>query len=263
MPTTPDGIAFGLLGGKPVSPAPTIFLFSQSIDRALEHEFYDELRRALLERGCIFVSLDIPGHGADGTEEDRPEVPFAPGARSYLYGWRLRMEKGDNVIPAFTAKASSVLDYLIEEGYTDAGKVISAGSSRGAFIALHFAAADPRVRCTAAMIPVTNLLALYEFRGMEDNEIVDSMAVANLTEKLAGRSVWVSIGHSDKRVSTDDAISFTRRLVKASHSLGKASDVTLYVYPAEGHSCTAESQQKAAAWIAEQLEDRDGSNELT
>lgn len=255
MLTTPDGVAFGLLGGKPVSPEPTIFLFSQSIDRALEHEFYTELRRPLLERGCIFVSLDIPGHGADGTEEDRPEIPFAPGARSYLYGWRLRMEEGDSVFPAFTAKASSVLDYLIQTGYTHPEKVVSAGSSRGAFAALHFAAADPRVHCTAALIPVTKLLALYEFKGMENNELVNSMEVENLAEKLAGRPVWVSIGHSDERVSTDDAISFTRKLVKTAHSRGKASDVTLYVYPAEGHSCTAESQQRAAAWIAERLED--------
>jgi len=251
--TTPGGILFGLVGDKGPTPAPTVFLFGMSAEQALDSGFFEGLLRPLMDQGCIFVSLDLPGHGMDQKEGDRPEVPGTAGARSALYCWRLRMEKGDTVIPAFIAKVSSVLDYLIREGYTDPENVVAAGSSRGAFVAAHFAAADNRVKCVVCLCPVTNLLALYEFKGRENDPIVKSLNLVSIAGKLAGRPVWISIGNNDLRVSTDDAIAFSRKLVELSAIGEKAADVELYVYPAVGHNCTARSQELAAEWIASRI----------
>jgi len=251
--TTPDGIPFGLLGEKGESPSPTVCLFSMNISYALESDFYTKFRRPLRNSGHLFVSLDLPGHGADQKEGDRPEVPNTNGAKSALYGWRLRMERGDSVIPAFTAKVSSVLDYLIAENYTDPRRVVAAGSSRGAFVAAHFAAADPRVKCVVCLSPVTNLPAVYEFKGMENDPIVNSLALVNIADKLVGRPIWVSIGNNDQRVSTDEAIAFTRKLVELSTTRGKVPNVELLVYSAEGHHCTPESLAQAAKWVKSAL----------
>ena len=256
---TPEGALFGLLGEKGPIPAPTVFLFGMSAEQALDSDFFEGLRRPLIDRGCIFVSLDLPGHGMDQKEGDRPEVPGTAGAKSALYGWRLRMEKGDPVIPAFIAKVSSVLGYLIREGYTDPEKVVAAGSSRGAFVAAHFAAADKRIKCVVCLCPVTNLPALYEFNGMEHDPIVNSLSALSIAGKLAGRPAWISIGNNDLRVSTDDAIAFARKLVELSGTEEKVADVELYVYPAAGHNCTPRSRELAAAWIGEKLSASDES----
>lgn len=45
---TPDGIEFGLLGGKPAAPAPTLFVFANDIDGTLgDASYYNKVGRLL------------------------------------------------------------------------------------------------------------------------------------------------------------------------------------------------------------------------
>src|SRR5262249_48956731 len=148
------------------------------------------------------------------------------------------------------------------------------GQSRGGFIALHVAAADPRIRCVAAFAPVTNLLALGEFQGMEGSEAVNALSLARSADKLAGRPIWGCIGNKDRRVGTDDAIASTRAVVEASVSQGKPALIELRVPPApiprnkpqtpeeekaaqarqwKGHIVHATANRDVADWIAAQL----------
>src|SRR5207237_9901005 len=131
-------------------------VFAASAEESLGSADFNKVWRLLGRQGYLCVSLDVPCHGEDQKAKENG-----------LAGWRVRLEKGDTLIPGFVAKASAVLDHLIKEGYTDPRRVAACGTSRGGFIALHFAAAEPRVRCVAAFAPVTNLLALREFAGME------------------------------------------------------------------------------------------------
>jgi dienelactone hydrolase len=242
---TPSAIRFGLLGEKGAAPAPTLFVFAQSVEGTLESEVYNKAGLILSGKGYLCVSLDLPCHGED-RKASEPEG---------LSGWRARMEKGDNLVTGFTAKASAVLDFLIQQGCADPQKVAACGTSRGGFIALHFAAADSRVRCVAAFAPVTDLLTLREFAGMEDHATTKASSVINHAEKLAGRAVWVCIGNNDERVGTDNAIALARKVTAASLAQNKPANVELHVMPTIGHQIHATAHDEAAAWTLMQMRD--------
>jgi len=240
---TPDGVRFGVRGEKPSTPAPTLFVFATGIEQTLDNEDFNKVGRLLAEKGWLSVALDLPCHGKDV----KPKEPAG------LDGWRYRLEQGDDLVPSFTTKASAVLDFLIKEGYTDPKQVAACGTSRGGFIALHFAAAEPRVKCVAAFAPVTDLLALREFHGMEKHAGTRALALSNIANKLAGRPVWLCIGNNDERVDTDKAIAFTRKVVAESASGKKPAPVELHVMPTVGHRIHATAHEEAARWMASQF----------
>jgi dienelactone hydrolase len=176
-----------------------------------------------------------------------------PGRAAGLTGWATRLRKDENPVGAFTKQASAVLDYLIAEGYTDREKVAVCGTSRGGFMAVHFTAAEPRVRCVAAFAPVTELSALSEFAGMEKHAGTIALDLRRQADKLAGRPIWMCIGNLDERVDTDRAIAFSRAAVKASAEAQKRSLFELHVMTSVGHTIHPTAHDEAAAWVAAQL----------
>ena len=240
---TAGGVRFGLLGSKGETPAPTLFILAGSLEDALGNDDYAKVGRLLLKKGFVCVSVDIPCHGKDhkGTKP------------AGLTGWRSRLENGDDLLLPFTKNVSAVLDHLIKEGITDARRVAICGTSRGGFMAVHAAAAEPRIRCVAAFAPVTDLLALREFTGMEKNAPTRDLDLRKHADKLAGRSLWLCIGNNDQRVGTDQAIAFTRKMVAASQAKKKPADVQLHVMDTVGHRIHASAHEEAAAWFAVRL----------
>jgi dienelactone hydrolase len=237
-------VRFGLLGDKCTAPAPTLFLFATSADQTLADPAFAKIGHLLARRGFLCVSLDVPCHGND----------VRPGEKAgSLSAWRARLEKGGDLVPPFTKKVSAVLDYLVKEGYTDPRRVAACGTSRGGFMALHAAAAEPRVRAVVAFAPVTDLLALREFAGMEKHAATKALALARHADELAGRAVWLCIGNHDERVGTDHSIAFTRRVVAASVARKKPAAVELHVMATEGHRVHATAHDEAAAWLLAQL----------
>jgi pimeloyl-ACP methyl ester carboxylesterase len=189
------------------------------------------------------VTLDIPGHG----ENVRPGEPTS------LPGWRYRLEHGENFAHDFAVRISALLDYLIQESYTDPGKVAVLGASRGAFLALHWAALDPRAKVVVAVAPVADLRALTEFKGLENHDLTKAVALDHIAESLAGRAIWVCIGNHDERVSTDDCIRFTRKVVAASIARKLPANIELHVSTAIGHGTHPTAHDEAATWILRQL----------
>jgi dienelactone hydrolase len=244
MLKTPTGIRFGLSGEKRDRPAPTLFILASSVEDSLGSEDFAKVGRLLLSKGFICVSVDMPCHGLD-------QKAAEPGG---LAGWRFRLEKGEDLVGTLTKSLSAVLDHLIQAGYTDEHKVAVAGTSRGGFMALHFAAAESRVRFSAAFAPVTDLLALSEFAGTKQVTPAGALDLRRHAGKLAGRSVWLCIGNDDQRVGTDQAIAFTRKVVAASVSAKKPADVELHVMPTIGHRIHATAHEEAAAWFAKRFE---------
>ncbi len=241
---TPSGVRFGLLGSKSSAPAPTLFVFATSLEEALTRAEFNKAGHLAAKQGYLCVALDLPCHGQD-VQAQEP---------TGLSGWRARLEKGDQLVPGFVAQASAVLDHLIKEGYTDPRQVAAIGTSRGGFIALHFAAADGRVRSVAAFAPVTNLLALREFAGMDKHALTQALALSQSADKLAGRHVWICIGNQDERVNTDDTIAFTRKLVAAAVAQKKPAPVELHVMPTLGHQIHGTAHEEVAAWLVATLE---------
>src|SRR5262249_7240486 len=185
-------IQFGVLGPKPKAPAATLFVFAHELKATLETDDYNKVGRLLATKGFVCVALDLPCHGRN----------VRAGEPQGLDGWAARLRQDEAPIGPFVREATEVLDHLIAAGYTDRERVTACGTSRGGFVALHFAAAEPRVRCVAAFAPVTELPVLREFKGLEAHAKTKQLALLRHAEKLAGRPGWLCIGNDDERVGT-------------------------------------------------------------
>ena len=241
---TPSGVAFGLLGSKGPTPAPTLLVIANDIQTSLTSEDYNRIGKLLATKGFLCVALDAPCHGRDA----QPGEPA-----NSLAGWRVRTEKGDAWLPTFTGRVRDVIAYLVKERYTDPQRLAVAGTSRGGFLACHVAAAEPRFRAVIAFAPVTELMLLNEFHGTAKVEAAKALDLSHVASKLAARSLWLCIGNHDDRVGTDAAIAFTRKVVGA-NSTKTTADVMLIVTPTVGHSIHKTAHQEAAAWLLERIQ---------
>lgn len=240
---TPDGIRFGLIGAKPSSPAPTVFFLGGGVEESLSEPQYIEAQNEF-GPGVLHATIDLPGHGAERHE----------GQPASLRGWRYRLDQGEDLVADVARRATAVLDYLVRERYTDPAKVGVFGTSRGGFMAFHFAASEPRVRHIAAFAPVTDLLALAEFFGMPNDHRARAIAAATLAGRLADRGIWIIIGSTDHRVSTDRAMEFTQRVIEAAEGRGRRPGIELHVEPSDGHRVPDGCYGEAARWLRKQWE---------
>lgn len=235
---TPSGVKY-CLSRAPKFPAPTLFVFAADVETTLTNNDYIEAGEVLREKGVLLVSLDLPCHG----EQQRSGEPHA------LWGWRARLDADENFVEDFTAQARVVLDDLIEREYSDVQRIAAAGTSRGGFMALHFAAADSRIQSVAAFAPVTNLFALEEFQNLKHQSLTQSLDLIHHAEKFEDRALWISIGNADLRVSTDDCIAFARRVAKARGDIEAVANIELHVMPCLGHHTPPRAHHAAASWL--------------
>lgn len=245
---TSTGVPYGLIGHKIASksPAPTLFIFANTFDAMQKELVYTEVARLLAPEGWISVILEPPCHGEDARDEEPKQ----------LDGWRYRVENDLPFLDAFNARATAVLDELIQQKLTDPDRVAACGTSRGGFVAYHFAAAEPRIKAVAGISPVTRLTALREFSTTTQPGKVEPLNAINLAPKLAGKAVWLSIGNNDARVNTDDAIAFTRAVVAASVRVDSPNaliPVDLIVARSSGHSKIDQAHELLARWLQEQF----------
>jgi dienelactone hydrolase len=239
---TADDVRYGVIGEIGKTPKPTLIVVAHAIEEMQRQPVYTEVAAILAPQGWLSIVIEPPCHGEDAR----------PGEPAQLEGWRARLEHDEEFIPAFAAKCRAILDELIQQKITDADRVAVCGTSRGGFLAYHLAAADPRVKAAAGISPVTNLLALREFASTSHRQQAEQLDVRRLAPKLSGRAVWLSIGNNDTRVNTDDAIAFTREVVRASANPEKPDaviPVELLVAPTPGHSKIDQAHVLLAAWL--------------
>jgi dienelactone hydrolase len=240
--TTKAGHRFGIWPEKPTGPAPTLVFFGGSVEDMLADAYQRQCGNLLAEKGYVCVLLDAPCEG----EEKRPDEPGG------LDGWRYRLEHDDDIVPGVNARATEVLDHLIDRGYTDPEKIAACGISRGGFLAMHFAASDPRVKCTAVYAPAVNLGTLPYFKGAEKHPAVRSVDLMAVADKLARKPLWIVVGDQDRSIDTDYVIAFARKVSRLS---GQNSRIELHVMPEPGgHNTPAGSDRQSAVWIAKQFD---------
>jgi len=235
MTAAAEGVRFGTLRDLPAKPLPTVFFFGGPA--SLTDPESVEAQKAL-GPDVLCVTLDMPAEG----EFRGPREPLSLGA------WRLHVDRGEDVISNLTYRAKAVLDYLIRQQATDSAKVAVFGTSRGGFMAFHFAAVEPRVRSVVAFAPVTDLLVMTEFAGRTNDHLVRAVAA----NALADRNIWILIGSTDHRVSTARAMEFTQRIIEASEALGRRPGIELHIVPSDGHRVPDGSYAEAARWLLKQ-----------
>ena len=243
MMRTPNGVPFAVLGDLPAKPAPTLLLLAGAIHDSLDTEPYSRTGQLLGEKGWQVFSLDLPCHGDDRR----------PGEPEGLAGWRARIEAGEDIVAEFSHRAEDAIEHLVKTGAADWNRLAVAGTSRGGFMALHAAAAIPAIRAVAALAPVTDLLTLREFTGMQRDPLTNRLPLTNRASALADRAVWITIGCADERVGTEKAIAFARALAAAAAELKREPKVTLHVFPVPGHTSLPEWHDLAAEWTADEM----------
>ena len=243
---TPDRVEYGVWGKPRTKPAPTLFMLASTIDGVLGDPYFRQCGNELAEFGYLVVSVDLPCHGTQTVE----------GEPAGLSGWSHRVGNNENIVAECNVRLSKVLDDLIKTGLTDPERVAAAGTSRGGFLAIHFAAHDRRVKAVAGFAPVTELAALREFRDTQKHPLVAKLSLKNQAEQLAGRPVWIIIGDVDDRVGTHHAIEVASRLSAVAKAKKVASNVELHVMSEpRGHTTPKGASKLAAEWIHRHLTD--------
>lgn len=241
----PRWMEWGHLDPKPPSPAPTIVSLGCDTMSNLARADFNRIGFNLRRHGFQCVSTDSPCYGFD----------LKPGEKEGIEGWRERLEKGEPILEDFASKTSHFLDHLIREGYTDPERVVASGHSRGAFLALHWAALEPRVKCVLAFSPLTDPGVLKEFSGMRNESALRSVAIHHQIEKLADRAVWCCLGNRDGRVDTETGMRFMRELMDAGvrRNGNKPANIELHLTATIGHATYSRAQDDAAAWVLAQM----------
>ncbi|NQV28111.1 MAG: prolyl oligopeptidase family serine peptidase [Rhodopirellula sp.] len=254
--TIPDGIEYGLWNRTDSAPAPVLFVLAGTIESTLGKPYFRQCGNELAEHGWVCVTIDLPCHGTQAVE----------GQPTGLSGWSDLATRKRDFVAESNARLTRVLDHLIESGVADPERIAACGTSRGGFLAIHFAAHDKRVKCAAGFAPVTDLAALSEFRAIVDDPFVATLSLESRIEQLTGRPVWIVIGDQDERVGTDRANVFAQKLTAASRAKKQDSRVELNILPEpRGHSTPPGSSKRAANWILRQFPksgDRDVRRQL-
>lgn len=236
---TESGVEFAMLPPQRGGPAATLLLLAMAGADTLRTDPYRRVGQILHRRGWNIASLDLPCHGADRRAGEPEE----------LAGWAERIRRGEDIAAAFQRRANAVLEHLIAAGIADPRRLAAAGTSRGGFMAFHAALGNPRVRAVAAFSPVTDLGALREFAGQEQNSLMAQLALVDSAEQLTDRAIWITIGNADERVDTDRVIGFARAVAAACRKLQRDCATTLHVLPIPGHRSDVEWHRAAATWL--------------
>lgn len=235
----PNCVRVAMLGPKPSSPAPTVLVFAIDAENTLQDPAYGEVASILHKSGYLCVSMDMPCHGEDTV---RGEI-------EQLDGWHSRLINGRDIASEFVQKASAVLDALINEGYTRPDQIAVCGTSRGGLLAFTLAASDNRIKCAAAFSPITDLTFLHEFSDLSNKKIPQSMSWQQLATSLESKPVFICIGSQDERVGTDNAVAFSREIIRVASQEDAEPQVDLHILPSQGHHTPANAHQMAADWI--------------
>lgn len=242
---TGSGVRYGIWPAKPAQPVPTVFIFAGSVEDTLNNAYFRQAGNQLAQQGYLCVSVDLPCHGLEVLAPERPGIE----------GWSDRVEKGEDFVAEATGRFRQVLDHLVETKLTNPEKVAALGTSRGGYMAVQFAAAEPRIKAVAAFAPVTDLAVLREFQQQAKHELVQKLSLRQQADALSGRSIWLIIGDRDDRVGTDEAIQFCRAITKASLQQQKSPLVDLHVVTEpQGHTTPKGAAEQAAVWIDAQLQ---------
>jgi dienelactone hydrolase len=230
--------------GRTNRPQPTLFVFAGTrADTLNPSQMYNDVGRILVDKKWLVVTLDLPCHGSDRRE----------GEPDSLDGWRHRHNNGEDFIGAFNVKCSAVLDWLLANRYTKPAQVYVAGTSRGGFLAMHWACHDKRVKGVAAFAPVTTTLALSEYANSTfPLPVIPSMSLTNYAQKLSGVPVKMWFGPADERVGTQNALA----LVGAVQAQYLYADFDCRIQPAINHTVPHNAHEEAAEWFLKRIKIR-------
>lgn len=235
---TPKGNRYGISGET--REAPCVVVLGLGIEDMQKNPRLTEVGRLLMRDGFLVVTLDPPCHAEDQRQGEPP----------MLDGWRYRMDRKEDIVADFVARGTDVLDHLLETKAINS-EIFVCGTSRGGFLALHWARRDARIRAAVGFSPVTDLCILREFADIQDGTLVSQLNLQASASDFANKALWITIGNRDERVGTQSAIDLIAAMIKsaAATTSDRPPQISLEVEPSIGHSTPAGAHERAANWI--------------
>lgn len=239
------GVLFSILDPLPDKPIATVLVLAMDQKTSLEKSSFN--RSALLlkkQHEVLCISLDMPAHGSDRR----------PGERNGIAGWHDRLANKENIVEDFTSRATGVLNYLIEKGYTDRDRIGVIGISRGAFMALHLMAANPMIKAVAVDAPCAYLPAVREFADLKGDLLTESLSLINIADSPnLQKPIYLMVGNHDTRVGTEHSIRFAQAVVAAAPVNVRLRPIELHVVPGEDHRQPEGTHENLSSWLGKIL----------
>ena len=193
---------------------------------SLTDEPYCYAANLFLSQGHRVLSFDLPNHSE---RVDR----YGSG----IGGLRNAFVAGEDRFAEFVVDGLAVVRHCVQSGLVRPGKIVVSGSSRVAYFAFRLLAAEPGIIGGAGFAPVTDWRDLQEFAEERDRDDVAALRLPLFTDPLAGKYVYLAIGHHDQRVGTASCCRFYLALVEANAGAqNDGSYVDFYCTDDEGHT---------------------------
>lgn len=224
-------------------PKPAVFYFTLSAVDSLNVLPYSQLAEDLTKLGIRLFSFTLPAHGqnTDNTKN--------------MAKWATIMASSNQFEDFFLAAKENV-DFLIDKQLVNKEKLASAGLSRGAFVATHFAANHPDIHTILGFSPLTSFNELQDFRDV-DIAILNRWNLEALTLKLTHKNIRFYIGNRDTRVGTKACVNLVQNLSECAYANGlRSPQIELTLFPSighKGHGTPLKIFQEGAIWLYSKL----------
>lgn len=216
--------------------APSLIYFALSGQASLYEDPYNQPVLKLAKSGIRTFSWDLPfhDHGSD--------------YRTAMSHWASEYARNPDFLSNFMKICQNNLDFLIQENFVDPSRLAIAGLSRGAFMATHLAALDPRLSIILGFAPLTQPQPIEEFAHLPTH-----VGLSQIAPELIHKQLRYYIGNHDTRVGTDTCFNFVHTLSQTAYNLGvRSPQVELNMYPSigfKGHGTPPEIFLDGAEWI--------------
>lgn len=222
-----------------LGPLPAVFYFALSAKDSLALDPYNQPAVYLSAFPLRIFSMTLPYH-----EEGLP-------ASKGLKQWATAMREGEDLIGNYLEKIQTAIHLLLNQERILPHKIATMGLSRGAFIAAHVAAKNPKIPYWLGFAPLTKLSYLEDFSGLLHWDLT------HIIPSLSNKKVRCYIGNRDARVGTRNCFDLIESLAEASYKKRHLSPpIELLISPSigyQGHGTTKETFHHGAKWIAKQL----------
>lgn len=230
--------------GPPLSqgPLPAVFYFCSTGMETLGTAPYSQPVAFLRPYPVRIFSMSLPLH--DDARDRRKAVSL----------WAAELSGGNDPLTPFLEHTCANIDYLVREGFISPKQIVTAGLSRGGWVASHLAAKCTHVKAVAAFAPLIDLPALPDFRRISH---IEYLSLFSVMRQLIGMPLRYYIGNHDTRVGTDICIRFIQSLIEASHHANmRTVPVELIISPSighQGHGTPPSVFRSGAQWLAATL----------
>jgi pimeloyl-ACP methyl ester carboxylesterase len=197
------------------------------------------------DAGYISVGLDLPNHGP--RVDERGEG---------IDGWVSAFMAGDDPFKRAIADCCALIDACIERGHGGAGGVFVYGVSRGGYVGLRLAAAEPRVLAVAAMAPCTDWRPTRWWADVASDASVAALSIDHFAPSLAKvGAVYLVIGNHDDGVHTPSCVALASAIMELEGPTTKGtSRLELHIVETEGHTVPSYWRREGGTWLLKQYQ---------